>query len=389
MPNIYLDYAATSPLKKEVFEAMLPYYQEYFGNPSSIHKDGQVAAAAIDRARESLARYFGVMFEEVIFCSGASEALNLAIKGVVFNHLFSKNSSEKPTVVISALEHSAVEQACRLLEESGLIQLKVVPSNVSGQYRVEDFLDALDRKTLLVALVYVQNEIGTVQPIKELARVLKKQEDPPYLLVDAVQAVEYFDCRPESLGADLLVVAPHKFGGPKGVGILFRRLGIALWPLISGGEQEFGLRAGTENVAGVVGAAKAIELVGDGKKRAFRRKRVGEKRQIFEEEIQKRFPSIKILGKEGKRAPHISGLAVRDLNAQQALIRLDMAGLSLSMGSACSSRKMRFSKIPVLLKLPSSYEKGFLRVSFSEDTSEEEIRMALKILSQKLYGERD
>jgi cysteine desulfurase len=239
-----------------------------------------------------------------------------------------------------------------------------------------------------VALVYVQNEIGTIQPIKELARVLKKQENPPYLLVDAVQAVEYFDCQPESLGADLLVVAPHKFGGPKGIGILYRRLGITLWPLISGGEQEFGLRAGTENVAGVVGAAKAIELIGDAKKRALRRKLVEEKRQIFEEAIQKYFPNIKILGKEVKRAPHISGLAVKDLNAQQALIRLDMAGLSLSMGSACSTRKMRFSKIPKLLKLPTSYEKGFLRVSFSESTSKEEIQKALKILSQKLYEER-
>lgn len=275
MKQIYLDNASTTKIAPEVLEAILPYLKENFGNASSIHQFGQKAREAVDKAREQLACFLNCQASEIIFTGSATEADNLAVLGVAA--AARRQGIEKPHLITTAIEHPAVLEVCRYLEKQGLAEVSYLAVGKEGIIRVEDFQKALQPETVLVSIMYANNEIGTVQPIAEIAKVITSHRHPeggrrptegssnlgqyPLFHTDAVQAVNYLDCDVEKLGVGLLTLSGHKIYGPKGIGALYVRQGAPLELIIFGGHQEFGLRPGTENVANIVGLGKAIELI--------------------------------------------------------------------------------------------------------------------------------
>ncbi len=386
MKRIYLDYAATSPLKPKVLEAVLASYKDRFANPSSTYLEGQIERAEIDAAREKIANFLECRFEEVIFLRSGTEAINLAIKGVI-----GAAEVKKPHVITSNIEHAAVYEPLLKLKEKGLIELTVVPAT-AGTVSVDRILKEVKENTVLVALMFVNNEIGTIQPVKALGRALNQIKlarpggTPLYFFVDSVQAIEYLDTRPDELNADLLAFSPHKFGGPKGVGVLYRRLGVNLSPLISGGAQEFGLAGGTEAAAEIKAAALAVALLGDGKTRAKRRQKVEKLRDLFIKEVKSEIKEALVLGEENDRAPHIAALSLPKVNAGELVIKLDLAGLAVSAGAACSAGAITPSRVLKTLNLSPKYQ-SLIRFSFSELTTPAEVKRAVKILKKAFLGQ--
>lgn len=377
MKRIYLDYAATSPLKPQVLEAMLPYLKENFGNPGSIHAEGQKARAAIDSARQAIANFLECQFDEIIFTGGGTEAINLALFGVLEPYI---SKDKIPHVIITSIEHAAVLNTLKNLETKKLIELTPIKSTRGGIIKTEDVQAAIRENTVLVSVMFVNNEIGTIQPVKEIGRLLQGKKI--YFHVDAVQAAECLDIRPQELNADLLTISPHKFGGPKGAGILYKRLGTQVSPVIFGGGQELGYRSGTENVAGIVGVAKAFELIGSGRVRAKRRDIVARLRGYLTSEIKTAMPESLIIGEKANLAPHIIAIAISGVNAAELAIKLDLAGVAISPGSACSSGAAQPSRVFEELNLPKKYNGGLLRFSISEKTTREEIKEAVRRLGE-------
>jgi cysteine desulfurase len=267
--KIYLDYAATTPVDPKVFEAMRPYFSEKFGNAMSIHQFGQTALAAVDKARASAAKFFHAAPAEIIFTSGATESNNLAVKGVIKSYFSTtENIGKKPHIITTAFEHHCVLYACRSVAKDGSAEVTNVKPGKDGLVSVADIKRAIRPNTILVSIMYVNNEIGTVQPIVEIGKMIRevnsRRGDKLAKIIfhtDATQAINYFDCNVEKLGVDLLSMSAHKIYGPKGVGLLYVKKGTPIKHIQEGGDQEYKLRAGTHNVTGIVGLGKAIELV--------------------------------------------------------------------------------------------------------------------------------
>ena len=260
--KVYLDYAATGPVKTEVFEAIKPYLLVDFGNPSSIHQWGRSARIAVDESREQVAKFLNADASEIIFTSGGTESDNLAIKGLVLPFIY--NGKEKPHIITSMIEHHAVLNTCKALEKNG-VEVTYIKPNDDGVIEVRDIEAAIKPSTVLVSVMYINNEIGTVQPICEIGKMIEKlnidRGNRIFFHTDAVQAAQYQNMDVNYLHVDLLTLSGHKIGAPKGIGALYVRKGVNIMPMIHGGEQEFNKRAGTENVAGIVGIAQATQLV--------------------------------------------------------------------------------------------------------------------------------
>lgn len=370
--RIYLDHAATTPVRAEALEAMLPYFTQSGYNASSVHAEGRAARAALDSARDRVARCIGARAKEIVFTGGGSEADNLALIGAA-RALRARGRH----IVSTTIEHHAVLHALDALQDEGFEVTRLAVDS-DGRVDPQAFGDALRDDTILTSVMYANNEIGTVQPIADLADLAHARG--ALFHTDAVQAAAYLPLDVRAMGIDLAALAAHKFYGPKGVGALYVRDGIPLLPLIHGGSQEFAKRAGTENVAGIAGLATALELaLGERTEAAAR---VGTLRDRFESEILRRIPESRVNGGGAVRAPHISNISFLGVESEQLLIRLDVDGLAVSAGSACASGAIEPSHVIAALGLPEPWMRGVIRFSLGRSTTENEIARAVEVLER-------
>lgn len=370
--RIYLDHAATTPVRAEALEAMLPYFTQSGYNASSVHAEGRAARAALDSARDRVARCIGARAKEIVFTGGGSEADNLALIGAA-RALRDRGRH----IVSTAIEHHAVLHALDALQDEGFEVTRLAVDS-EGRVDPQAFGDALRDDTILASVMYANNEIGTVQPIARLADLAHARG--ALFHTDAVQAVAYLPLDVRAMGIDLAALAAHKFYGPKGVGVLYVREGVPVMPLIHGGSQEFAKRAGTENVAGIAGLATALELaLGE---RTGAAARVGTLRDRFESEVLRRIPESRVNGGGAVRTPHISNISFLGVESEQLLIRLDVDGLAVSAGSACASGAIEPSHVIAALGLPEPWMRGVIRFSLGRSTTEAEIARTVEVLER-------
>ncbi len=435
--KIYLDCAATTPMDIEVKKAMEPYFCEKFGNPSSLHSFGQEAMAAVDESREKIAKAIGADFREIIFTGSATEANNLALRGVVRaiqnyeciriykndkNKFVDFVDSDKFVawdrlrIIVSAIEHESILETALDLKREG-IEVIYLPVNRQGLVDLKKLEESLNERTVLVSIIYANNEIGTIQTISVIAEIVRKFRMQnaelrsknknskflihnselamayPLLHTDAVQAFQFLDCDVNNLGVDLMTLSAHKIYGPKGVGLLYRRIqnlelriknsgGNFIVPTITGGGQEFGWRSGTENVAAIVGFAKAIELAVQNRKKEF--KKIKGLADYFWKKIKKIFPKAELNGimNNEYRLPNILNIYFPDDNAQDLLMKLDLNGIAVSSGSACSARATKLSHVLKAISLSDKKIKNSLRFSLGKFTTKKEIDNAIKIMKK-------
>ncbi|MBW3630558.1 MAG: cysteine desulfurase [Gemmatimonadetes bacterium] len=368
MEPIYLDYAATTPVRREVREAMARIDADRFGNPSSVHRWGREGRAALEDARARLAKLLGASPVEIIFTRGGTEADNLAILGRA-------RASRHQSVVCSAIEHRAVLASARAAEAEGH-PLHILPVDDDGVVEVAALDAFLDPKPAVVSVMWVNNEVGTVQPVPELAD--RCRAAGVVFHTDAIQAFGKFPVRVDEVPVDLLSISAHKIGGPKGVGALFVRRGVELSPLIYGGSHEHGMRAGTEDVAGAVGFALAAELwLRD---QADQTRRLGELRDRLEAGLLARIPDLVVNGAGATRASNILSISLPGVNSETLLVTLDLEGLAVSSGSACSSGAVTPSHVLTEMGIPDEVAGPSVRLSLGRETTTEEIDRVLNTL---------
>jgi cysteine desulfurase len=370
MKRIYLDYAATTPTHPEVAKAMLPYFTEVFGNPSSIYSHGQEAKGAIDEARIHLAELIGAWNEEIIFTSGGTEADNFAIKGVAF-----ANKNKRDHVITSSIEHHAVIETCKFLEKRGF-NVTYLPVDEYGLVDPEDVKKAITNKTILISVMHANNEVGTIEPIDEIGKIAK--EAGIYFHTDAVQTVGHIPVDVNELGVDLLSMSAHKLYGPKGIGALYIRKGTKLTSFIHGGEQERRWRAGTENVPGIVGLGRAAELARQ--KISEEAERLACLRDKLIKGIMERIDHTYLNGHPSRRLPNNVNVSVDFVEGESMLLNLDLEGICASTGSACSSSSLEPSHVLLAMGLSHEHTHGSLRLTLGKWTTDEMIEQVLDVL---------
>lgn len=360
---VYMDYAATTPVKKEVLEEMLPYFTEKFGNPSSIYKIGRESRAAIDEAREKVAKIIGSKSKEIYFTSGGSEADNWAIKGVAF-----ANRDKGNHIITSKIEHHAVLHACEYLEKHGF-EVTYLDVDEYGLVDLEQLKKAITDKTILITIMFANNEIGTIQPIEEIGKIAR--ERGVYFHTDAVQAIGNIKIDVNKLNVDMLSMSAHKFYGPKGVGVLYIRDGVKIHPYVHGGAQEKNRRAGTENVAGIVGLAKALELAYENLEE--HNKKLIYLRDKLIEEVTSKIDYVRLNGHPQKRLPGNVNFSIEFIEGEALLLSLDMMGIAASSGSACTSGSLDPSHVLLAIGLPHEIAHGSLRFTLGDFNTEEDV----------------
>jgi len=380
--RIYLDYAATTPLDKKVFKAMEPYFSEKYGNPSSIHSFGQETQAAIDKARDQVVKFLNCKPSEIVFTGSASESDNMAIRGLLKALKRRKREGEKVHIVTSSIEHKAVLETCHDLEKDG-VKISYVPVGRDGIVNLDDLKAEITPETDLVSIMYVNNETGIIQPIKKIGNLLeemnKTKEHRIFFHIDAVQAANWLSCDTQDLKVDLLTLSGHKIYGPKGVGVLYIKQGTPISSIITGGDQEWGLRAGTENIANIAGMGAAIEQI---KSQKSKIKSIIKLRDKLVKGVLGKIPDSKLNGprKDEDRAPHIANFSFRGIEGEALVMTLDREGVAASTGSACTSRALLPSHVLMAMGLEELEAHSSLRMSLGKYTTEKEINYFLKIL---------
>ncbi|AAM25595.1 cysteine desulfurase [Caldanaerobacter subterraneus subsp. tengcongensis MB4] len=372
MDRIYLDNAATTPVDKRVLEAMLPYYSDVFGNPSSLYSYGQEAKKAIEEAREKVAKALGADSDEIYFTSGGSESDNWALKGVAYA-LKDKGNH----IITTEIEHHAVLNTCRYLEKEGF-KVTYLPVDEYGLVKPEDLKKAITDKTILVSIMFANNEIGTIEPIEELVKIA--HEKNVYFHTDAVQAVGNVPIDVKKLDVDLLSLSAHKIYGPKGVGALYIKKGVKIHSLIQGGTQERNRRAGTENVPGIVGLGEAMELIT--KNLDSHINKLTFLRDKLINGILEKIPYARLNGHPTKRLPGNVNVSFEFIDGESLILNLDMAGICASSGSACTSGSLEPSHVLLAIGLPRELARGSLRLTIGKENTEEDIDKVLEVLPQ-------
>jgi cysteine desulfurase len=375
---IYLDHAATTPLRREVLDAMLPFMTESFGNPSSAHAYGRAARAALDDAHERVARRLGAEGREVVFTSGGTEANNLALKGAAW-----AGKARGHRIVTSAVEHHAVGHTLRYLEKFGF-EIVELPVDRYGRVDPDQLEAAINDKTILVTIMLANNEVGTIQPIAEIAARVRSRKGP-LLHVDAVQAAPYVELDVGALGADLVSLGAHKFEGPKGVGALYVRHGTHILAQQQGGTQERHRRAGTENVAGAVGFATAFELTCA--ERAETVARLRRQRDKLAKAVLA-VPGTEPTGHPVDRLPGLFSMVARDTDGSAVAMSLDLEGIACSVGSACTTGSTEVSHVLTAMGYPEEEARGALRLSLGRTTTDEEITVACDVVPRVVASMR-
>jgi cysteine desulfurase len=370
MKHIYLDNNATTSMRPEVLEAMTPYFLDNYGNASSIHWYGQEAKAAIDDARSQVARLIGAQATEVVFLSGGTEADNFAIRGIV-----ESQKSKGRHIITSQIEHHAVMNTCKELEKQGC-EVTWLPLGRDGMLEAEQVRDAIRNDTILITIMHANNEIGTIQPVEQIGLIA--EEAGVYFHSDGVQATGKIPLDVRALKVGLYSMSAHKLHGPKGVGALYVARGTPLKPMMTGGGHERNRRSGTENVAGIVGFGAAARLARDGL--ADRMVRIGEMRDDMEDRLKAAMSHIHINGEDAPRLPNTSNIMVDYAEGEGMVISLDLKGVAVSTGSACSSGSMEPSH--VLTAIGKTPDEGFgsLRVSLSDLTTQGDVDYLVEVL---------
>ena len=371
--HVYLDHAATTPADPRVLEAMLPYFRESFGNPSSIHRWGQAAEAAVEDARRSVARVLGCSPEEIVFTSCGSESDNLALRGAA---LAARELRQATHLLTTPVEHPAVLRTARHLAEHAGFELEMIPVDGDGRVDPKTLESRLRSGTALVSVIYANNEIGTINPIRELAAVCRARGIPFH--TDAVQAASQLEVEVGELGVDLMSIGAHKFYGPKGVGALYFRQGTGLVPAQTGGSQEHGLRAGTHNVPLIVGMAEALRLTDLERETQAEHFRMLRDRLIAG--VLEGIPGARLTGHRTERLPNHASFVFRGLDGNALVAALDMAGYGCSSGSACKTGSPEPSEVLTAVGLPREWALGSLRVTVGRRTTITDIDGLLEAL---------
>jgi len=372
MKRVYLDYNATTPIDPRVFEAMIPYMKEEFGNPSSIHSYGMAGKAALDNSREQIAELLGAGPREIVFTSCGSESNNLAIKGIAFqlrekgNHL-----------ITTQVEHASVLETFRFLESQGF-NSTYLSVDKYGLIDLEELREAITDDTILVSVMFANNETGVLMPIQEIAELVKEKR--VIFHTDAIQAVGKIDINLKNLPVDLLSISGHKLYGPKGVGALLIRDGVKLGPLIHGGGQERGKRSGTENVAGIVGLGKACEIFKQDAGYKMQDARIKDLRDELYEGISERISGFKLNGHHEKRLSNTLNLSFEGVEGESLVMNLDLEGIAVSTGSACSEGNVEPSHVLLAMGLSKEQAVSSVRFSLGRFTEKEDINRVIDVL---------
>lgn len=358
-----MDHGATTKPDPEVVNAMLPYYNEFFGNASSLHSTGQDAAKVLNRSREIIADLIGARSDEIIFTSGGTESDNLALKGIAYHK---KNAGKH--IITSIIEHPAILNTCKYMGETGF-SITYVPVDDQGVVNPEDIAAAITDDTILISIMHANNEIGTIQPVKEISKIA--HEHDVLMHTDAVQSVGKIPVNVDDLGVDMLSISGHKLYGPKGVGALYVRKGTRLQSLVQGGAHEFGKRAGTENIPGIVGFAKAVELANQ---RLFEdEKHLTNLRDTMIKKLLDSIPYSYLNGHPTLRLPNNVHIRFNFVEGESLLMMLNMKGVDVSTGSACSSKSLEPSHVLMALGLPPEEIHGNLRITMGRENTMKEV----------------
>lgn len=368
--KIYLDHAATTPAKKAVVEEMIPYFGDLYGNPSSIYEFAQHNKEAIDKSRDIIAEAIGSESREVFFVSGGTEADNWAIRGIAENYKKDGNH-----IITTTMEHHAVLHTCEYLEKNGY-DVTYLDVDENGLVSIDDLKNAIKDNTILVSIMFANNEIGTIQPISEIGAVCR--EAGVFFHTDAVQAFTHVPIDVNEMNIDLMSVSGHKIYGPKGIGALYVRKGIRLRAFIHGGAQERSRRGGTENVPAIVGFGKAVELAM--KDMAEESARLVELRDYFIAQVEEKVPYVKLNGHRSLRLPNNANLSFEFIEGESLLIMLDMKGVCASSGSACTSGSLDPSHVLLAIGLPHEIAHGSLRVTLGDSTTKEDLDYVVESL---------
>ncbi len=372
MDRIYLDYNASTPVDPEVLEAMMPYFRNVYGNPSSIHWEGQQAKAALDRAREQVAALLGVEPREIVFTSGGTEADNLALQGIAYRY-----RDRGQHILVSAIEHPAVLRTAETLARAGFI-VETIPVTADGIVDPDRVRAMIRPDTILVSVMAANNETGVIQPIDRIGPICR--EYGVFFHVDAVQGAGKMPLHPRAWAVDLMSLSGHKIYGPKGVGALYVRDGVEILPMIYGGNQERGRRSGTENLAGIVGMGAACAQMTRIWEEEQRRLRT--LRDRFEQELRRRFPEVQIHGHRAARVGNTSMFSVPGMDGETLAMRLDLEGFAVSTGSACASGRVESSHVLEAMGVPHDVIRGALRISMGRYTRWEHLVQFLDTLAR-------
>ena len=370
MRRIYLDHAATTPTRPEVVKAMLPYFTDAFGNPSSIYSYGQEARGAVEEARTKVAELIGARSEEIIFTSGGTEADNYALKGAAY-----ANERKGNHIITTSIEHHAVLEVCKFLERRGL-KITRLPVDKYGLVDPDDVKRAITDKTILISVMHANNQVGTIEPVEEIGKIAR--EAGVYFHTDAVQTLGHIPVNVDKLKVDLLAISAHKFYGPKGVGALYVRKGTRLVSLMHGGEQEKRRRAGTENAPAIVGLGKAVEL--DGQEMGKEAERLAYLRDKLIKGLVEKIDHIRLNGHPTRRLPNNVNVSVDFVEGESMLLNLDLEGVCASTGSACSSASLEPSHVLLALGLSPEQAHGSLRFTLGRENTEADVERVLEVL---------
>ncbi len=377
--TIYLDHAATTYVKPEVFEAMKPYFCQHFGNASSIYGIGRESKKAVEEAREKVAKAIGAQAREIYFTGSGSEADNWAVKGIA-----AANRKNGNHIITSAIEHPALLNSCKYLESQGF-EVTYLPVDGDGLISLEELKKSIKDSTILISIMFANNEIGTIQPIQEIGAIAR--EKGIVFHTDAVQAIGNVDIDVEKMNIDLLSLSGHKFYGPKGVGALYIRKGVKISSFIHGGQQERGKRASTENIPGIVGLGKAIELAAENME-AYNKKLLNLREKTIEG-LLARVPYIRLNGHRTNRLPGNVNMSFQYIEGESLLLMLDMQGVCGSSGSACSSGSLDPSHVLMAIGLPHEIAHGSLRLTFGDENTEEDVSYILEEIPKIVSRLRD
>ncbi len=379
MSGIYLDHAATTAVRKEVLDTMLPYFSENYGNPSSIYEIAREAKKAVDNARKQVATAIEADEKEIYFTAGGSESDNWAIKGIAESY---KNKGKH--IITSSIEHHAVLHTCQYLEKNGY-EITYLPVDEYGKINLDDLEKAIRLDTILISIMFANNEIGTLEPIKQIGEIAKKHNI--IFHTDAVQAVGHIKIDVKDMNIDMLSLSAHKLYGPKGIGALYVRKGIKLKSYIHGGAQERGLRAGTENVPGIIGLGKAIEIATSEMEQE--NKKLIELRDEIIDGILNTIPYTRLNGHRTDRLPGNVNISFEFVEGESILLLLDMNGIYASSGSACTSGSLDPSHVLLAIGLPHEKAHGSLRMTLGIENTEEDVRKLLEVLPGIIKRLRD
>ena len=364
----YFDHAATTAVKEEVLKEMIPYYCIEYGNASSLYSIGRKSRKILENSREKVARVLNCKPKEIYFTSCGSESDNLAIKGIA-----KKKKNKGKHIITKKIEHPAVLNTCKSLEKDGFV-VTYLGVDKDGFISLEELKNSIREDTILISIMFANNEIGTIEPIKEIGRIVK--EKGIIFHTDCVQAVGNVKIDVKELGIDLLSLSSHKFYGPKGVGAIYINENVEFEKIQDGGHQEKNKRAGTENIAGIVGLAKAIELA-DKNLEKYNSKLIT-LRDFYFDEITKNIPNVKINGSKEKRLPGNANVSFKNINGEQLLLELDSLGICASSGSACTSGQSEPSHVLTAIGLNAEYIQGSLRTTFGEENTKEDVEFLIK-----------